>query len=49
MTYICTNPHTLRECPTGRELFRKDGLDVTACNNVRYILYNVNPITSIAK
>ena len=40
--------HILLECPVTTELFGKGGNDITACNNVRDILYN-NDVTSIAK
>ena len=53
VTCICTNPisvnHILLECPITTELFRKDGNDFTACNNVRDILHTADVITFVTK
>ena len=53
MTCVCKNilsvKHTLLECPITTELFKKIGYDLNAYNNVRYILYNTDVITSIVK
>ena len=37
------------ECPITTELFKKNGYDFNACNNVRDILYNADIISSIVK
>ena len=39
----------LLECPITTELFQKNGYDLHAYNNVRYILYNNDVITNIVK
>ena len=40
--------HILLQCPITTELFQKNGCDLNAYNNVRYILYN-NVITNTVK
>ena len=53
MTCVCKNilsvKHILLECPITTELFKKNGYDFNACNNVRDILYNTDIISSIVK
>ena len=41
--------YILLERPITTELFQKNRHDFNACNNVRYILYNTDVITSVVK
>ena len=41
--------HILLERPITTELFQKNGYDLNAYSNVRYILYNTDVITNIVK
>ena len=53
MTCVCKNiscvKHILLECPITTELFKKNGYDLNAYNNVRDILYNTDVIINIVK
>ena len=53
MTCICKRifsvKHILLECLITTELFQKNGYDLNAYNNVRYILHNNDVITNIVK
>ena len=53
VTCVCKNilpvKHILLECPITTELFKKNGYDLNAYNNVRDILYNNDVITNIVK
>ena len=53
MTCVCKNilsvKHILLECPVTTELLRKNGYDLTACNNIRDVFYNADVLTNIVK
>ena len=53
VTCVCKNilpvRHILLECPITTELFQKNGYDLNAYNNVRYVLYNTDVITNIVR
>ena len=50
MPFVCKNilsvKHVLLKCPITPELFKKNGYDLNAYNNVRDILYNNDVITN---
>ena len=53
VTCMCTKGlsvnYILLECPITTQSFRNDGYHVTACNDVRGIMYIIDVITLIAK
>ena len=53
MTCKCTkglsSNHILLECPITTQSFRNDGYHVTACNDVRGMMYIIDVLTLIAK
>ena len=53
VTCVCKNiscvKHILLECPITTELFKKNGYDLNAYNNVRDILYNTDVIINIVQ